>query len=75
MIKTNYIRTGNFVTLTTNLTYKGQIKKYLGYTISPTNKGRLYQVQWIEPIRSIGDYYECELQQIEGTFQLKERPK
>jgi len=69
------IGVGDLVSLAGNPAYKGKVKEYLGYKITPEFKGRMYRVHWVQPVKATSNHFDFELKKVKGRFQLAERPK
>lgn len=64
----------DIVGLVGNPIYKGKIIEYVGYEITPQNKGRTYKVKWSQPQKTVSIHFFNELIKIQPRFKLAKRP-
>lgn len=66
---------GDTVALAGNPAYKGKIKEYLEFKITPEGNGRVYRVDWTTPTKATSNHFDFELKKIKGRLRLTKRPK
>lgn len=69
------IGVGDTVALAGNPAYKGKVKEYLGYKITPEFKGRTYRIAWVQPTKASSTHFDFELVKTKGRLKLAKRPK